>query len=38
MVNNYERALRAIIKNHDLVETALAYNEVDRFAESKRRR
>ena len=38
MANDCERALLAIIEDRDLVETALAYNEIDRFAESKWRR
>lgn len=38
MANDCERALLAIIEDRDLVETALAYNEIDRLTESKWRR
>ncbi|MEZ6233392.1 MAG: hypothetical protein R3B68_04310 [Phycisphaerales bacterium] len=38
MANDYERALLAIAEDRELVETAFAFNEIDRFAESKRRR
>ena len=38
MANDCERAILAIIEDRELVDTALAYNEIDRFAESKWRR
>lgn len=38
MQNDCERALLAIIEDSNLVETALAFNEIDRFAESRWRR
>lgn len=35
MANDYERAMLALIEDRRLVETALAYSEIDRFAESR---
>lgn len=35
MANDCERALLAVIEDRDLVDTTLAFNEIDRFAESR---